>query len=69
MIGDITIGHGASIDVDVLLATRGLIQSNSGGGKSWLLRRLAEQMEKTGLELRDMADKWKQSFPDTEDCK
>src|SRR5258707_338635 len=30
-------------DLDVLLRTRGLIQSNSGGGKSWLLRRLAEQ--------------------------
>lgn len=44
MIGTITIGHGASIDVDVLLATRLLIQANSGGGKSYLLRRLAEQL-------------------------
>lgn len=33
-----------SIDLDVLLRTRLLIQANSGGGKSWLLRRLAEQM-------------------------
>ena len=29
----------------------------------------AEQLEKTGQELRDMADRWKASFPDTEDCK
>ncbi len=33
----------ASIDIDVLLRTRGLIQANSGGGKSWLIRRIAEQ--------------------------
>jgi hypothetical protein len=33
-----------SIDLPVLLKTRLLIQANSGGGKSWLLRRLAEQM-------------------------
>jgi hypothetical protein len=44
----ITIGKGpradATIDVDVLLRTRLLIQANSGGGKSWLLRRIAEQL-------------------------
>jgi len=34
----------AGIDLDVLLATRLLVQANSGGGKSWLLRRLAEQL-------------------------
>lgn len=33
-----------SIDLDVLLRTRLLVQANSGGGKSWLLRRLAEQL-------------------------
>lgn len=33
-----------SIDLDTLLRTRLLIQANSGGGKSWLLRRLAEQL-------------------------
>jgi len=33
----------AAIDLGVLLKTRLLIQANSGGGKSWLLRRLAEQ--------------------------
>lgn len=32
------------MDIDILLATRLLIQANSGGGKSWLLRRLAEQL-------------------------
>lgn len=36
--------HGAvQIDLEILLRTRLLIQANSGGGKSWLLRRLAEQ--------------------------
>jgi hypothetical protein len=34
----------AKIDLDVLLRTRLLIQANSGGGKSWILRRLAEQL-------------------------
>jgi hypothetical protein len=33
-----------TLDVDVLLATRLLIQANSGGGKSYLLRRLCEQL-------------------------
>lgn len=33
-----------SLDLDVLLRTRLLIQANSGKGKSWLLRRLAEQL-------------------------
>src|SRR6185437_5164882 len=33
-----------SIDLDVLLRTRLLVQANSGKGKSWLLRRLAEHM-------------------------
>jgi len=37
-------GRNASIDLDVLLRTRLLIQANSGKGKSWLLRRLAEQL-------------------------
>jgi hypothetical protein len=30
------------LDLDVLLKTRLLLQANSGGGKSWLIRRLAE---------------------------
>ena len=38
----ISLGN-ATIDIPVLLRTRMLIQANSGGGKSWLLRRLAEQ--------------------------
>src|SRR5260370_34934531 len=33
-----------AIDVDVLLRTRGRIQANSGGGKSWLVRRMIEQL-------------------------
>ncbi len=36
-------GRGVEIDVDALLATRLLVQANSGGGKSFLLRRLLEQ--------------------------
>jgi len=35
--------QGVFFDLDVLLRTRLLIQANSGGGKSWLLRRIAEQ--------------------------
>lgn len=38
--GDREIG----IDLDLLLKTRLLVQANSGGGKSWLLRRLAEHL-------------------------
>jgi hypothetical protein len=33
-----------TLDVDALLRTRLLVQANSGKGKSWLLRRLAEQL-------------------------
>lgn len=33
-----------NLDVDVLMRTRLLIQANSGGGKSFLVRRLAEQL-------------------------
>ncbi|MGH8897935.1 MAG: helicase HerA domain-containing protein [Egibacteraceae bacterium] len=33
-----------ALDLEVLLRTRLLVQANSGGGKSYLLRRLAEQM-------------------------
>lgn len=32
------------LDLGILLRTRLLIQANSGGGKSWILRRLAEQL-------------------------
>lgn len=32
------------LDVDALLRTRALVQANSGKGKSWLLRRIAEQL-------------------------
>lgn len=37
------IGEGATIKLDALLSTRLMAQANSGGGKSWLLRRLLEQ--------------------------
>lgn len=44
----ITIGHAGrkvfSVDVKALRRTRLLVQANSGGGKSWLLRRMAEQL-------------------------
>ncbi len=33
----------ASVDLDVLVDSRLLVQANSGGGKSWCLRRLLEQ--------------------------
>lgn len=36
-------GRNVELDLDILLRTRLLIQANSGGGKSFLLRRLAEQ--------------------------
>lgn len=37
-------GRNVEVDVKTLLKTRALIQAGSGGGKSWLLRRLAEQL-------------------------
>jgi hypothetical protein len=37
-------GKNVSIDIERLLATRLLIQANSGKGKSWLIRLLAEQL-------------------------
>jgi len=37
-------GSRVTLDLDTVLRTRLLIQANSGGGKSWLLRRLAEQL-------------------------
>jgi GTPase SAR1 family protein len=36
-------GNGAKLDIEELLATRLLVQGNSGSGKSHLLRRLLEQ--------------------------
>jgi hypothetical protein len=36
------IGDGLTCDLDRLVDTRLLVQANSGGGKSWLLRRLLE---------------------------
>lgn len=38
-----TLGPGVEIDVQRLVESRLLIQANSGGGKSWAIRRLLEQ--------------------------
>lgn len=42
-LGILETGGGLEIDVQALLDTRMLVQSNSGGGKSWCLRRIHEQ--------------------------
>ena len=39
----ILLGKDAPLDLDRLIETRLLIQANSGGGKSWAIRRLLEQ--------------------------
>lgn len=39
----ITLGKGVQIDLDKLIDSRALFQANSGGGKSWALRRFIEQ--------------------------
>src|ERR1700739_2638120 len=41
--GQTTAGASAALDLEELLATRLLVQGNSGSGKSHLLRRLLEQ--------------------------
>src|ERR1700687_5768936 len=41
--GNTTAGAPATLDLEELLATRLLVQGNSGSGKSHLLRRLLEQ--------------------------
>jgi ABC-type lipoprotein export system ATPase subunit len=41
--GHTTAGAPATLDLEELLATRLLVQGNSGSGKSHLLRRLLEQ--------------------------
>ena len=43
MIGSAPGGAGVQIDIEELLATRLLVQGNSGSGKSHLLRRLLEE--------------------------
>jgi hypothetical protein len=42
-IGRTATGDSAALDLEELLATRLLVQGNSGSGKSHLLRRLLEQ--------------------------
>src|SRR5258708_35522864 len=43
MDSNIYLNRSVRIDLPTLLDTRLLVQANSGGGKSWLLRRLLEQ--------------------------
>src|SRR5205809_2685236 len=43
MDSNVNLNQSVSIDLPTLLDTRLLVQTNSGGGKSWLLRRLLEQ--------------------------
>src|SRR5437667_11741569 len=45
MNSNISLNQSVSIDLPTLLDTRLLVQANSGGGKSWLLRRLLEQSQ------------------------
>lgn len=42
---EIKLNDSMSIDLATLIDTRLLVQANSGGGKSWLLRRLLEQSQ------------------------
>lgn len=46
-----TIDIGITIPLKKLLRTRLLVQASSGGGKSWLLRRLAEQIMKKKIQV------------------
>src|SRR5689334_22982855 len=43
MADNIKLNNDTAINLPVLIDTRLLVQANSGGGKSWLLRRLLEQ--------------------------
>jgi len=55
MIGNIQIGRNAAgpvvLNVDRLLRSHLLIQASTGGGKSWLLRLLAEQLSQIGVQV------------------
>lgn len=42
--GQYRLGPNVSLDIPLALTSRLLVQANSGGGKSWLLRRIAEQL-------------------------
>lgn len=42
-LGEFQLGESANVDLGRLLRERLLIQASSGGGKSWLIRRLVEQ--------------------------
>jgi hypothetical protein len=44
VLGEWSDTHSAVVNLDILKRTGLLVQASSGGGKSWLLRRLAEQL-------------------------
>jgi len=46
-----TLGKGCKVDLNELMKTRMLIQANSGGGKSWTIRKLAEQLQESGTKF------------------
>lgn len=50
-LGHTAAGQPLTLDVPRLVETRLLVQANSGGGKSWLLRRLLEQSHGTAQHL------------------
>jgi DNA helicase HerA-like ATPase len=45
VVGQIVGGGKLKLDLPALVDTRLLIQANSGGGKSWLLRLIAERAD------------------------
>src|SRR5713226_368106 len=45
MTNKIFLNQSVSLDLPTLLDTRLLVQANSGGGKSWLIRRILEQSQ------------------------
>ena len=65
----ITIGHDSSgkpaeFDIEELLATRLLVQGNSGSGKSHLLRRLLEgagMVQQVVIDPRAISPRWRTS--------
>jgi DNA helicase HerA-like ATPase len=44
VIGSTSSGDDVAVNLDVLVRTRGLITANSGGGKSYLIRKLLEEV-------------------------
>ncbi len=59
-------GHPVKIDIQRLIETRLLLQANSGGGKSWAIRRLLEQthghVQQIVLDVEDEFPTLRESF-------